>query len=188
MPITFPIPTTPNQRFSSGGKTWQWNGYAWNSVANASAIGATGATGLTGATGAGATGATGVIPANANFTTMTITGESNLGIPVETKIEQEIVNNELSLDLSMATLFYVPLNQEVEIFFSNPPQSPKVFSFVLQLVADGNTYEVVWPDSVKWQDNIPPIITWTTDKIDMFTFVTHDGGDMWLGFISGQNF
>jgi hypothetical protein len=49
MPITFPIPTTPNQRFSSGGKTWQWNGYAWNSIANASAIGATGATGLSGA-------------------------------------------------------------------------------------------------------------------------------------------
>jgi len=45
MPITFPIPTTIGEQFSSGGKTWKWNGYAWNSVANASAIGATGATG-----------------------------------------------------------------------------------------------------------------------------------------------
>jgi hypothetical protein len=45
MPITFPTPTTIGEQFSSGGKTWEWNGYAWNSVANASAIGATGATG-----------------------------------------------------------------------------------------------------------------------------------------------
>jgi hypothetical protein len=51
MPITFPTPTTIGEQFSSGGKTWEWNGYAWNSVANASAIGATGATGATGPAG-----------------------------------------------------------------------------------------------------------------------------------------
>ena len=45
MPITFPTPTTIGQQFPSGGKTWRWNGYAWNSIANASALGATGATG-----------------------------------------------------------------------------------------------------------------------------------------------
>jgi hypothetical protein len=59
MAISFPIPTAPNEQFSSGGKTWQWNGYAWDSVANASALGATGATGV------GATGATGPLPADA---------------------------------------------------------------------------------------------------------------------------
>ena len=45
MPITFPTPTTIGEQFASGGKTWQWNGYAWDSIANASALGATGATG-----------------------------------------------------------------------------------------------------------------------------------------------
>ena len=45
--IIFPTPTSAGEQFSSGGKTWQWNGFAWDSIANASAIGATGATGVT---------------------------------------------------------------------------------------------------------------------------------------------
>lgn len=62
MPITFPTPTFIGQTYSAAGKTWQWNGYAWDSIANTAAIGATGATGIgsTGATGVqGATGLTG---------------------------------------------------------------------------------------------------------------------------------
>jgi hypothetical protein len=47
MPIIFPTPTSVGEQFSSGGKTWQWNGFAWDSIANTSAIGATGATGVT---------------------------------------------------------------------------------------------------------------------------------------------
>lgn len=58
MPIDFPIPTFVGEQFSAGGKTWQWNGFAWDSLANTAAIGATGATGVAGATGL--TGATGV--------------------------------------------------------------------------------------------------------------------------------
>ena len=61
MPITFPTPTFIGQTFYAGGKGWQWNGFAWDSIANTAAVGATGATGVAGATGVtGATGATGV--------------------------------------------------------------------------------------------------------------------------------
>ena len=51
MPITFPTPTSIGEQFSASGKTWQWNGFAWDSVANTSAIGATGAAGATGLQG-----------------------------------------------------------------------------------------------------------------------------------------
>lgn len=66
MPITFPTPTFIGQTFYAGGKGWQWNGFAWDSIANTAAVGATGpigATGFTGSTGStgpeGSTGATG---------------------------------------------------------------------------------------------------------------------------------
>lgn len=66
MPIDFPNSPILNQQFTAAGKTWEWNGVAWNAITE-TPIGATGiqgATGLTGATGpkgdpGGATGATG---------------------------------------------------------------------------------------------------------------------------------
>lgn len=78
MPITFPIPTFIGQTFYAGGKGWQWNGFAWDSIANTAAVGATGPIGPTGSTGAtgvqGATGAgTSVTPSNSG---LEITGNS----------------------------------------------------------------------------------------------------------------
>lgn len=61
MPIDFPNTPFVGQQFSAAGKTWVWNGYGWDSIANIAAIGATGATGISGLDGAtGATGANGV--------------------------------------------------------------------------------------------------------------------------------
>jgi len=61
MPITFPTPTFIGQTFYAGGKGWQWNGFAWDSISNTAAIGSTGATGATGIQGLiGATGPQGV--------------------------------------------------------------------------------------------------------------------------------
>jgi hypothetical protein len=161
------------------------------------ATGITGATGPTGATGAGATGptgatgitgATGVIPANASFTTTTVSGEASFGIPVETKATPTIVGPQHTLNLATATFFVSTVNSDRTYVFSTPPSSPKVFSFVLQTTGDGNVRTVNWPANVKWPDGFPPIITSASGKIDIFTFTTHDGGVNWFGFIGGQNF
>jgi hypothetical protein len=85
-------------------------------------------------------------------------------------------------------LFYTTLNAITSVVFSNTPASPKVFSFTLQFVANGTSYAVTWPASVKWAGGSQPTITTTNGKIDTFTFMTHDGGTNWFGFISGQNF
>jgi hypothetical protein len=69
MPIDFPNDPILNQEFSAAGKTWKWNGFAWDAI-TLTPVGATGstgpqgspggATGITGATGAtGLTGSTG---------------------------------------------------------------------------------------------------------------------------------
>jgi hypothetical protein len=61
MPINFPTPQFIGETFTSGSKTWIWNGYGWDSI-TPTGIGATGPTGPTGATGfRGATGTTGPI-------------------------------------------------------------------------------------------------------------------------------
>jgi len=56
--IDFPDSPSVNDEFTSGDKTWVWNGTVWNTVT--SAIGYTGPTGADGADGAtGPTGPTG---------------------------------------------------------------------------------------------------------------------------------
>jgi hypothetical protein len=72
--------------------------------------------------------------------------------------------------------------------FSNPPASPKAYSFALQFVADGTLRTIAWPSAVKWAGGTAPTMTSTSGKIDTFSFLTHDGGTTWFGFISGQNF
>lgn len=41
MPIDFPTPTFIGQEFTASGKTWKWNGYAWDSI-TLTPVGATG--------------------------------------------------------------------------------------------------------------------------------------------------
>jgi len=127
---------------------------------------------------------TGLLPTTGG----TITGEVLFGIPAETKATPTISAGALTLDLSTATLFYVSLNANVTSFtFSNPPASPKSFSFTLQFVADGTLRAVTWPIAVRWPGGSAPTLTSTANKVDTFTFVTHDGGTNWFGFVSGQN-
>ena len=188
---------------------YQWYSNTWVEV-NAPMLGLTGATGLRGATGAGATGATGigsqgstgatgvgiqgatgatgVIPTNATFTTTSVSGEALFGLPVETKATPAIASGVLTLALNTATFFVSTINANSTIVFSNPPSSPKVFSFTFQTTGNGTAYTTNWPASLKWPDGFAPTITSASGKIDIFTFITHDGGASWLGFISGQNF
>jgi len=180
-----------------GSGTWGlWNISLANVAGSTGATGYTGSTGPEGATGpsggatgsTGATGPAGVFPTNASFTTLSTSGEASFGSLIETKATPAISAGTLTLDLSTATLFYTTLNAITSVVFSNTPSSPKVFSFTLQLVANGTPYAVTWPTSVKWQNGISPTITSINNKIDTFTFLTHDGGTTWFGFISGQNF
>ncbi len=55
MPLTFPSSPTLNQQTTTGGRTYSWNGQAWELVGS----GIAGPTGVTGPTGASVTGPTG---------------------------------------------------------------------------------------------------------------------------------
>ena len=51
MPINFPSNPTTNQTFTSGSKSWSWNGTSWVSTTGAQAIGYTGSQGAQGSIG-----------------------------------------------------------------------------------------------------------------------------------------
>jgi len=82
MPLTFPSSPTLNQETTTGGRTYRWNGQAWELVGSGIAgptgsVGATGPTGAAGSAGAaGSTGATGPSvtgPTGASYTNVVVT-------------------------------------------------------------------------------------------------------------------
>lgn len=107
--------------------------------------------------------------------------------PLETKAAPTISAGALTLDLSSASLFYVILNSAVSITLTNVPASPSVHSFTLQFVADGTARAVIWPAGTRWAGGTIPTPTSTLNKVDTFTFMTHDGGTNWFAFVSSQN-
>jgi hypothetical protein len=168
-------------------------------ITNAGAIGTTATlpiiTGTSGVLQAGSFGTTEGTFAQGNhthttlsMTTLQVSGEASFGLPVETKATPTISGGALTLNLATATFFATTINAASTVAFSNPPASPKVFSFTLQTTGNGTAYTTTWPVAVKWANGIAPTITSINNKIDVFTFVTHNGGTTWFGFVSGQNF
>jgi hypothetical protein len=119
--------------------------------------------------------------------TLSVTGAANLGPVSEVKATPSIAGSALSLNVSLAALFYVSLNSNVTVTFTGAPESPRVFSFMVQFVNDGTARTVTWPGSVRWGGGSSPSMTGTNGKIDTFSFLTHDGGVTWFGFVNDQN-
>lgn len=110
------------------------------------------------------------------------------GSVTETKAEPTISSGTLTLNLAAATFFIVNLNADITtITLQNTPQSPRVYSFTLQLSGNSPARTVEWPTSFRWSGNTAPTLTTSTTAVDTFTFVTHNGGTNWFAFISEQN-
>ena len=121
-----------------------------------------------------------------NFTTNLLPLE--LDVTTEVRLTPAISSGILTLDLSKGSFFYVTLNQAVtQMIFANVPSASRVCSFTLQLLADGTARSIVWPITVRWPGGVAPAITSAANKVDTFTFLTHDGGANWFAFITTQN-
>lgn len=120
----------------------------------------------------------------------TFTAKNQLKTYDEVKTSPTISAGSLTLDLSAGTHFTVALNANVTSLTISNPQSDAshVSAFTLVFTADGTPRTVSWPASVKWASGSAPTLTSTNNKIDMFTFLSYDGGTSWLGLIVGQSF
>lgn len=91
-----------------------------------------------------------------------------------------------TIDLTSGNAFKITLTGNCTFTFSNPPASGTGGSFTLILPQDGTgSRTVTWPTSVKWAGGTAPTLTTTASAVDIFAFVTTDGGTTWYGFTGG---
>jgi hypothetical protein len=63
--------------------------------------------------------------------------------------------------------------------------------FSLLFVGDGTARTMTWNignTAASWAGGVAPTYTSTLNKIDVYSFLSRDGGSTWLGFVGGQNF
>ena len=91
-----------------------------------------------------------------------------------------------TLDLEVANVHDVTLDDDCTFTFSNPPASGTFGKFTLILRQDvGGGNATTWPASVDWEGGVAPTLTTAGSAVDVLTFATVDGGTIWLGFAAG---
>jgi hypothetical protein len=99
-------------------------------------------------------------------------------------------SNAATCNMQDGTNFSHTLTENTTFTFSNPAASGKVSAFTLKIVQDASAsgFTVTWPAAVDWPNATAPTLTATASAVDIFVFMTHDGGTTWYGFTSGQAF
>jgi hypothetical protein len=108
----------------------------------------------------------------------------------ETSPTAAISAGVLTLNLDTGSVFDVVLSANLtSLILANPPATGRAGSATLILRQDatgGRT--VAWPSSVLWSGGTAPVVTPAANAIDVYAFVTRNGGATWLGFPGGQDF
>jgi len=95
-------------------------------------------------------------------------------------------SNAATINLRDGDNFTHTLTENVTYTFSNPAASGKVSAFTLKVVQDSSARTITWPGSVDWAAATAPTLTATSGGVDVFVFVTYDGGTNYYGFTAGQ--
>ena len=95
-------------------------------------------------------------------------------------------SNAATINLRDGDNFTHTLSENVTYTFSNPAASGKVSAFSLKVTQDSTARTITWPSSVDWAAATAPTLTTTSGGVDVFVFVTYDGGTTYYGFTAGQ--
>jgi len=88
-----------------------------------------------------------------------------------------------TIDLTTGNVFNITLTGNCAFTFSNPPASGTAGSFSLRLTQDGTGGRTTtWPAAVRWQGGVAPTLMSRPASVDMFSFLTVNGGTTWYGF------
>ena len=85
----------------------------------------------------------------------------------------------LDIDLSVSNYFTKTISGNSTFTFSNPPASGTVGSFTLEVNYTGG--DIDWPNTVYWNGNGQTAPDITAGKVQLYMFVTRDGGTTYRG-------
>tara|TARA_R100001463_G_scaffold116797_1_gene172162 strand:+ start:1590 stop:2399 length:810 start_codon:yes stop_codon:yes gene_type:complete len=120
-----------------------------------------------------------------------VTSDANgvVGFDNGTTEESTVVtssSNAATINLRDGNVFTHTLSENVTYTFSNPAASGRASAFILKVVQDSSARTITWPTSVDWAAATAPTITATSAGVDVFAFITVDGGTNYYGFTLGQ--
>ena len=101
---------------------------------------------------------------------------------------------QIPIDLSTAQVFRTKLTVAgTGLSVTNTPDNgnANAVGFSLLFVGDGTARTMTWnigSTAASWAGGTAPTYTSTLNKIDVYSFLSRDGGSTWLGFVGGQNF
>ncbi len=120
-----------------------------------------------------------------------VTADSNGVVTFDNGITEESTtitssSNAATINLRDGTNFVHDLTEDVTYTFSNPASSGKVSMFTLKVIQGSTTRAITWPPSVEWAGAEVPTLSTGNDEVDIFVFMTNDGGTTYYGFTAGQ--
>ncbi len=92
----------------------------------------------------------------------------------------------VTINLQAGDNFTHTLSGNTTYTFSNPAASGKVSGFTLKVTQDATARTITWPASVDWAAATAPTLSTTSGAVDVFVFITYDGGTTYYGFAAGQ--
>ena len=95
--------------------------------------------------------------------------------------------NTTSLDCRSGNVFSHTLTENTTFIFNNPASSGSAYGMTIKLIQDSTPRTVTWPASVDWAGAETPTISSASGGVDVFVFLTHDGGVTWYGFTAGKD-
>lgn len=95
-------------------------------------------------------------------------------------------SNAATINLRDGNVFEHDLTENVTYTFSNPASSGRASAFILKVIQDSTARTITWPASVDWAAATAPTLTATNNGVDVFGFLTIDGGTTYYGFTLGQ--
>ncbi len=96
-------------------------------------------------------------------------------------------SNAATLNLRDGSVFTHTLSENVTYTFSNPAASGYASSFTLKVTQDSTARTITWPNSVDWAAATAPTLSTGNADVDVFVFLTVDGGTTYYGFTAGQD-